>query len=160
MAYIDKINVNGTNYDLGVMESLKDANGHNRFIEGNPTSNLSNTGLTIDYAKWSLSGTHLMIVFAFSNNTGSDIVLNAWTVLFAISLEQWVRSKIYPLGNSGIIMISDIKVLNPSNYTITSNGNIYLNAIAGGYNCVLPSSTTIASGNICRVQFDLIIDMD
>ena len=46
------------------MEDIVDADGHKRFIEGNVTpANIIGEN-DIQYAKWSLSGSHLMIVLA------------------------------------------------------------------------------------------------
>ena len=58
---------------LKAFENIVDKDGHKRFIEGTPT-NPTIEGVEITYAKWSLSGTHLMLVMA--GNVASTTVLD------------------------------------------------------------------------------------
>ena len=52
------------------LENIKDDNGKFRFIEGTPIPTTT-TGVTYSYSKWSLSGTHLMIVIVATGVNGT-----------------------------------------------------------------------------------------
>ena len=56
------------------ISTLTDSKGNPRFIEGEGTP-MEMEGFTASYCKWSLSGTHLMIVLSgsFANATVSDV---------------------------------------------------------------------------------------
>ena len=74
------------------MENIKDNSGHNRFIEGDlDTYTVAN--VTFSYAKWSLSGTHLMIVLAGTNKQQ----VNAGTYLAEFEPPTWIYNKISSL---------------------------------------------------------------
>ena len=94
MAYIDKINVNGTTYDLGCMNSLTDSSGHQRFVDGN-LSTRTITNITHKYSKWSLSGSHFICVEAF--NVAANHTQASYTVLCTFQVPLWLGQKIYPL---------------------------------------------------------------
>ena len=64
--------------------NLVDKDGHERFIEGDiPDPEI--TGLTPIYYKWSLSGTHLMIVMAGTIENGTNLsnyILNYYIMIY------------------------------------------------------------------------------
>lgn len=74
------------------IENLVDKDGHNRFIEGDITP-IAITGVTYNYAKWSLSGTHLMFVLAGEVENATAL---PFSELGHITLPEWIFSKIYP----------------------------------------------------------------
>lgn len=134
------------------LESIKDADGHLRFIEGDINLNDGITSITKKYGKWSLSGSHLLIVFAFS--IAEDGVLSAGYIA-DVNIPQWVLDKIYPLFGNNI----DYK----SFYAFASGGDnsqsvgVYLDKDTDKlqlYNTGLVANTDRS----CRIAFDLLID--
>ena len=69
--------------------TLVDADGHNRFIEGDIEIE-EITGITKTYGKWSLSGTHLLIVLCLGAVVGTTIS----GTLANITLPSYIASKI------------------------------------------------------------------
>ena len=51
----------GTGSTINLMENIVDSKGNKRFVEG-PLTTTTISGVTYSYSKWSLCGTHLMIV--------------------------------------------------------------------------------------------------
>lgn len=78
------------------LENIVDKDGHKRFIEGDIDVLEDNLpeGNEVKYAKWSLSGSHLMIVFY------EEILQNSYTsavyptVFAEIKLPKWILDKI------------------------------------------------------------------
>ena len=77
--------------------TLVDAQGHNRFVEGDGTPT-QNEGLSNVYCKWSLSGSHLMLVLA--GQFAEDAEVAAYEVLASFVLPEWVYAKIYPVWSA------------------------------------------------------------
>lgn len=79
------------------LNNIVDSQGRNRFVEGNLIVDPVE-GVTPTYDKWSLSGTHLMIVCAF--NVEADTTIPDNKRLFAVRLPNWIKNKIkYLNGN-------------------------------------------------------------
>lgn len=137
------------------LDDIVDSQDRKRFIEGTGTP-ATITGMTVDYNKWSLSGTHLMLVVAgaFENN------VNALTELINYTLPEWIMDKIVPIGPDG-----EINRYNVSYYYYTT-GNIYqrtavLKKSASGISIIQGNSIDASQQKVCfRVQFDLLIDSD
>ena len=135
----------------GCINGIKDNSGNLRFLEGTPNVTQSIENI-VKYAKWSLSGTHLMLVLAIYNDTGSDITISNYSNFCDFSLPSWMMDKIYPtnptnniLGSVGVEGLSGIRC------TKSSSGRIQF---------VTMSNMTIADSNAYRFQFDLLIDME
>lgn len=133
---------------------IVDSNNKQRFIEGVNTIPSDFTDYaTITYNKWSLSGTHLMIVVAGYLNAG----ISAYTgdfIAINTNLPSWILEKITG-GNYGIIDYKDYEALNSSFQKIAIEGYwqksgdlVYRATTIGG--------TT--SDATFRIQFDLLID--
>lgn len=75
-------------------EDIEDANGHKRFVDGDGVVS-EIAGLTSVYCKWSLSGSHLMCVFA--GNVADESVIPTSIVLAYFGMPQWIMDKIYPV---------------------------------------------------------------
>ena len=132
--------------------NIVDADGHNRFIEDNiemPTI----SGIEFGYSKWSLSGTHLMIVIGFRAQASSTLSLP----LDLTSLPQWIVDKIVPIYRTNYI---DIKAFTAradddlSTTTVTCSLTKTDNIIS--LYTVAPVTFSKLSGG--RIQFDLLID--
>lgn len=164
---------NGTTQDLGaifagnvniagiftalhakVFEQIEDANNHTRFFDGAINTNPIE-GITYTYARWSLSGSHLMLVIAGTAEAGA--VINDSTDLGLAPMPQWVLDKIFPYSGYAVDMKDLIN--RTSYYTQENLGLITLLKISGQLeirNISGPHTFTNA-GNF-RVQFDLLID--
>lgn len=140
---------NGTTH---LFENITDSHGNKRFVEGDITMN-EIEGLTQTYGKWSLSGTHLMIVL--SGIIAGGTTLGADTIASVI-IPSYIGSKINAVVSS-IIDVKDAKAYNSSYNELIlslqlrkySNTNLYIrNGIS--------RSTT--ENRTFRIQFDLLID--
>ena len=136
--------------------SLVDSKGNPRFIEGDITPETI-TGITYNYAKWSLSGTHLMIVLAGSCE---EITLTNNTLFANITLPSFVFNKIFSLTEQG--RVSHANMNNYYDYSYRSacvlslvKGADVLRIIGWG----IGSTSTLTAGTF-RIQFDLIIDSE
>lgn len=156
MAYVDKIVVEGTTYDLGALESLKDVNGRNRFIEGEITPETV-SGITFTYARWSLSGTHLMIVLAGTMAGNTSLSHNqtlAW-----IDLPSWIINKIYPTTAS-VVSWSELTTYPTTDPNNRESSYIRLGIDGNRLNIHKSANSTYVNGGGFRIQFDLLIDTD
>lgn len=158
MAYINKIVVNGQEVNANQLEGILDKDGHNRFIEG-LTGELEITGITNVYNHWSLSGTHLMIVLAFANETENNISIPQWSVGAQTVLPSWVYDKIYPIGASNVVSMQAIQGINITALSTESTGTVYMQkAGSNTVNVVFPTAITAKAGYYYRIQIDLVID--
>lgn len=87
--------------ELPIFENIVDKDGNKRFIEGNVDIETI-TGVTKDYGKWSLSGTHLFIVLALSLENTTD--LTNGQLLSSIELPSWICDKIVTLWSTAIVL--------------------------------------------------------
>ena len=135
--------------------TLVDADGNNRFIEGDITP-ATITGLSFSYAKWSLSGTHLMIVLAgtvVANTTISDN-----TSLASVDVPQWILSKIYPISSSSVENKDVYSYKENAPWTTETfkvslakyDDRLRINNIFG--------TQTLENNGAFRIAFDLLID--
>lgn len=153
----------GTIQDLGsVVASLvniEDTNGNKRFIEGDITVETIE-GVTQSYGKWSLSGTHLMIVVAGS--TAANTTIGDNTTIADISLPRWVMDKIIPGSFAGgQFVAANNQKFYTSSYTFTekvlpllkiSNNRLRILNNAGSFTLTNPTEF--------RIEYDLVIDTD
>ena len=137
---------------IKVFEDIKDKDGHPRFIDGD-INIVETEGFTKLFGKWSLSGTHLILVVAVSIEDAT-----AWLggkKLYELELPQWIMNKIVPVGSSRIVNQAENLFDNDaaSAQSVTS----YLSKIAGKLVLTLSELTTTAK-RYMRVAFDLLID--
>ena len=170
MAYVDKINVQGTDYDIndkrlpasaGIFESITDKNGNKRFIEFNGTATEDTDVLPI-YQKGSLSGSHLMLVYAFKVKAGQTLA--NYALLNGFALPDWLRAKIYPVGASeDWVSVQSFDEIRPDGLP-TGNVRQFLLQKHGSSNQLrifhISTSFTPVNDTYFRVQFDLVIDND
>lgn len=139
---------------LNAIEALVDDSGNPRFIEGEGTP-LTMEGFTSTYCKWSLSGTHLMVVLAgtFANTTA---VVDG-TVLATFKIPNFILNKIYPVWASQNIEMKQVSMY-ASNWSTQPLMTTFLkyNGLqivkSGG------STLTLTADRSFRIQFDLLID--
>ena len=135
------------------ISTLVDKNGHERFIEGDIDIK-EITGVTKDYGKWSLSGSHLLIVIccSFADTTA----ITSGTLLSEIELPEWIFNKIIPLYGSNI-EYHNSNLFNSAGVA-QSIGN-YLRKDTAKLQLRL-SALTLTDDRSGRFAFDLLIDND
>lgn len=147
----------GSIEELPIFENIVDKDGHKRFIEEDITTS-EIAGITFTYAKWSLSGTHLMFVLA--GTIADETVLADNTNVAAIELPSWMADKIYNVSGEYIETkeVPSYKVtqewISTDMLKLTigkaSNGKILIRNIIG--------AQTFTYDGAFRMQFDLLID--
>ena len=158
MAYINKIVVNGQEVNANQLEGILDKDGHARFIEGEGTPETI-SGVTVQYNKWSLSGSHLMIVLAFKID--ANATLGTYAILEDIAIPEWIYNKIYPLGDGTGNWVNVVQVIANDNSGIPTDENARFliaknNEQLRVYH--ISSAYTPTADRYIRVQFDLLID--
>lgn len=140
---------NTKGYDFA---NLVDADGHDRFIEGDINLNESvPEEITKVYGKWSLSGSHLMFVLCI------DLAVKNFTSqtdLAHITLPSWVMNKIAPLFDVVIDRKTFIAFAN--DYT-TQEPVVYLEKHSDYVSLIL-NAINVTPAKHCRIEFDLLID--
>ena len=146
----------GTGSTINLMENIVDSKGNKRFIEGEG-SPLVLEGFNPTYNKWSLSGTHLMLVLA--GNIANTTTLTNGTTLIEFTLPDYITKKIFPVFatyrisyiNGGLI--ADDWSSQTLSYTVEKS-------TAGIKFIVQTASLTLTANRSFRFQFDLLIDAD
>ena len=89
--------------DVKVFEDIVDKDGHARFIEGDiDLAATTPEGVTKVYGKWSLSGSHLMIVLAGVIADGTTIGGAIWA---KVNMPSWIINKIYPIFSNKVVQL-------------------------------------------------------
>jgi len=136
-----------------LMENIVDSKGNKRFIDGDGTPS-EITGITPKYCKWSLSGTHLMLVYAF--DIADTTALTNSQTLVSFALPDYIMDKIFGTISPTIIIRTSVTVISSSlaNQSIAlavSKGTTSVSIVnLGNFTC-----TADRSG---RIQIDLLID--
>ena len=147
-------------------EKIKDSHGNFRFIGGSIRSSLDTTNYSVLYRKWSLSGSHLMLVFAFKIKDGTSRPAY-YEIARIINLPQWVLDKLYAIGGTTTGWLAgqefssfgtnDLPTGNKKTFAInkaTEDGETFIRI----YN--IDALSASGSDLTYRIQFDLIIDND
>lgn len=136
-------------------ENIVDKDGHKRFIEIDGVA-LSQEGVTVDYCKASLSGTHLLLVVALS--IANDTTIGNGIDFANFSLPEWIYTKIKPVWSSVYVDIKQVFFRDNAWSTQQVNAGLYLksnNRIAINNTS---SATTMNTDRKVRMSFDLLID--
>ena len=132
-----------------IFEEITDKDGHKRFIEGNLTIETI-AGVTQTYGKWSLSGSHLMLVIAGSIDNGTVL---ASIILCKAVLPEWIVQKIVPIASNIIANITfDVYAADSTKQTLKTS----LLKIADEIR--IYTSMTATANRYFRIQYDLLID--
>lgn len=139
------------NFDA-LMENIVDSDGNKRFIEGDLEIS-DEEGITYTYSKWSLSGSHLMIVLAgnivnATNLSGKEIS--------TIDLPQFVKDKIYPIYSTTV----DRKTFSTFDTGGNAQNMLIILRKTSDIITIYRSSFTASADRYFRCQFDLLIDAD
>lgn len=133
---------------------LVDSAGNPRFVEGDGEG-LTQEGVTISYCKWSLSGTHLMLVCAGTVASGTTISTGTGIGVFGIP--KWIYDKIYSLFSN----VVEIKNFNYWGSDYTSQSSItQLQKVSNTLKLSPTGNLTTTANRNFRIQFDLLIDSE
>ena len=133
--------------------TLVDEQGHERFIEADIDIN-EISGMAKAYGKWSLSGSHLMIVLALTLADETSIADN--TTLCAINVPQWVLDKIVPVVG-GTIAFSENKAY-ASDYTTQVLSSRIVKPSDDVFQLRNDGAWSLTKERTIRIEFDLLID--
>lgn len=136
------------------MEDIVDAQGNKRFVEGDITIE-EITGVTQTYGKWSLSGTHLMIVVA--GNIANGTQTSNLGILANISLPTFILDKLVPIFSN----LLDYK--SPVAYAANWATQSYPLSLQKGSDKIqlrFESNVTTSADRSFRWQFDFLIDTE
>lgn len=134
------------------ISNLVDSKGNPRFVEGDGTP-ATTEGFTSTYCKWSLSGTHLMLVIAGSVADTTVMPAVDWAKFY---IPKWILDKIYTVWANRIER-KNIELL-ASNYS-SQNLTVYLGK-EGNYLFITAPTITLTAERFFRIQFDLLIDSE
>lgn len=139
--------------DGGVLlDNIVDSQGHKRFIEGEGTVN---TKITDSYCKWSLSGSHLLVVLGGSVADGTAFTSGENLATFNIPI--WVAQKIVPLFSNSV----ERKSVNLWSDDYQAFAVImWLQKVSGVLRITSGAQYTISGDKTFRVEFDLLIDSE
>ena len=141
------------NINEPLLENIVDSAGNKRFVEGDITGETV-TGITWTYGKWSLSGSHLMIVLC--GDIADTTVIANRTDLAHITLPEWIMNKLIPITGTALnrtftnLYASDLTT--QSLTVVCSKETDYIKLYS--------SSLTITADRSARIQFDFLIDND
>lgn len=150
-------------YSLGELESLikkvktdftllVDKDGHERFLEGDLKDD-EIEGVTLSYKKWSLSGSHLLIVVAGSVEDTTALTGQ----LASFEPPQWIYDKVYPIAEGSTIAQFSVTLFSSD---VQSSQNITgrLRKLNNKLDVRFPGSVTMTAKRYFRIQIDLLID--
>ena len=140
---------------IKVFEDVLDNDGHKRFIEGAITLHTI-SGFTQNYGRWSLSGTHLMIVLAFTVASGTSF--GNGVNLCSVAIPKWVLDKVAVLwGTSGVALGTFNGI--GSDTSSQSISGIVLGKEVDSLSIVrYGTATTMTADRNFRIEYDLLID--
>lgn len=155
-------NVDGTELTT-LMSNIVDSNGNKRFVERdiNLSPVFSNLGVTKLYGKWSLSGTHLMIVIAI--NIPANITTPVNGVICDLKFPDYIKDKLKGLWGD-ILDVKDFTVRNANAFYLNNVDlrSVFVRILDNGIIQISASAATITTEvqSTCRIQFDFLIDSD
>ena len=135
--------------------TLVDAEGHNRFIEGDIPTNAI-TGISYSYAKWSLSGSHLMLIIA-GNIADTTVITAGQFLCTALTLPEWIYDKLVAIYSN---VVSQAAFNCFASDGTTQALGVYLRKISAGRLDFMLGSLTLTKDRSFRVYFDLLIDAE
>lgn len=137
------------------LSSIIDNQGNPRFIEGDITL-AEISGVTKDYGKWSLSGSHLLIVLCLKGENEATITFGDNAI---INLPKWIYDKVKTL-NTNRIDTQTLTFYGQTDDTTQSTSIRLMKANVEGKLTIGIGTITFNANRICRIAFDLLIDTD
>ncbi len=151
---VDVVPQKDSDGNYNIFEHIVDSHGHKRFDGGNIIMS-ERTGVTYSFNKWSLSGTHLLIVVQLSVTNGT---LFSTGYFGEIRLPEWILDKIQVVfGTNRVIRTSQVFYADDeSQQTATirllkDEENACLRIACG-------TDLTLTADRNTRIAFDLLID--
>lgn len=144
-------NLNG----IKIFDDIKDKNGNPRFVEGE--INLVDSvpsGVTKIYGKWSLSGSHLLIVLCLKLANGTTITNG--TSLADFTLPSYIIDKIAVLWGGVAVDMKNFSAYNDS--WGTQQFSVFLGKSSSKLGITKTSDLTLSAERNVRISFDLLID--
>lgn len=138
-----------------IFENISDSKGHLRFVEGDGVPVQSITGFTSSYCKWSLSGTHLMMILIATIENGT--VINGGSILARFYLPQWILDKVISIA-SGLIEYKSTLAVDTAFSQQNVSSYLYKGASSDNVVITLTSTFTASSTKTVKIQYDLLID--
>ena len=140
------------------LEDIIDSDNHYRFIQGSAEGD-SITGITYDYANWSLSGTHLMVVLSLTLDANTSLSHNS-RIGTLNDLPSWVIDKIVNISGSNIVVRKNFKDdwYTTAGVAIGQNFYVALEKDTGQIDIRPQSAISANDATQIRIQFDLLID--
>ena len=138
--------------NLKVFENIVDKDGHKRFVEGSAGAK-EITGITWSYQKWSLSGSHLMVVLA--GTVADTTVLASGTTLAEVDIPKWIYDKLFPTFSNNLT-ITNVKYWG-SDWT-TQNADVSIKKQDDIIKFVQSNNLTLTAERMFRIELDLLID--
>ena len=138
-----------------LFENITDAQGHKRFIEGDIEldTNLP-SGVTKIYGKWSLSGSHLLIVLVESV---ADTTVTTFQPHARMTIPKWIHDKLQTIYTD----VVDRQVISYySSDGANQNATGFLSKQEDNVLLIYINGLTFSADRQGRLQFDLIIDND
>ena len=135
------------------ISNLVDSKGNPRFIEGEGTPETIE-GFEATYCKWSLSGTHLMLVLA--GTYANEAVISSLQLLCTFDLPDFVMNKITPVAGQ-LIEYKNIIAYASNASSQTQNAFLRKSANLG---IATNSALTLTAERNFRIQFDILIDSE
>lgn len=149
---VDAVPTKDTDGNYKIFENIVDSQGHKRFIE-NDFKQDTITGVTTIYGKWSLSGTHIMFVFA--GKIDNATALSSGRLGYFLDIPDWVLAKIYPVVTN-VLEVKNIQAYS-DNYGSAQTISLSLRKVNDKMELHC-SSFTATADRYFRAQFDLLID--
>ena len=142
--------------NVKVFEEIVDKDGHKRFedFDGEVNASAPITGV---YTKASLSGSHLLIVLAFS--VANTSTLSNGLKLVDFTIPQWIYDKITPVWASVYIEKTD-KLAYAKNWTSQTIAFLLSKESNNKIRIANTGTTTLTADRSVRVSFDILIDND
>lgn len=142
-----------------LLENVVDSKGRNRFIEGDVNMPVEITGVTKIYGKWSLSGTHLMVVMVL-NLEDTTVVPTSSVVGLTDGLPKWIYDKIVPTISTSGVEIKSFTAFDSSSQSQTF-GSVLLNKANDNQLSITKyGALTLTSDKKVKIIYDLVIDND
>lgn len=160
------LEVDGTKYKVSsgsgggsstpLLEDIVDSAGNKRFVEGEATPETI-SGFTFSYNKWSLSGTHLMMVCA--GTVDSANLISGLTICTYENIPDYIMNKIVALWFNGTTV--DVKTVYFRSLEDSSGTSVNIRLVKENNNLYVKCYASQAITNVgFRIQFDLLIDAD
>ena len=132
--------------------TLVDANGNDRFVGGDIVLD-EKTGITQTYGKWSLSGSHLLIVIAFNV---ADTTVLTFSKACDFTIPEWIHNKIAVISQTDYVERNNVYLF--ADDQTSQSSNMWLRKGSSNKLSIYYASLTLTKDRTCRCSFDLLID--